>query len=356
MKKLFLFLLLMIPLNVEAYSSSASSVVLMDMDSLNVIYSENMNDIRGVASISKIMTAIVAIENADITNKVTIGKEITKAYGSGIYIKQGEEITLEALLYGLMLRSGNDAALAIANYVGGDVKQFVAMMNRKAVEIGMTNTTFNNPHGLDEDGGNLSTAYDMAILTSYAMKNETYKKIASTKSYTVKTNMNYYSWVNKHRLLHSNKYVTGGKTGFTDTARRTLVTTASLNNVNLVVVTLNDGNDFNDHISLFDEAFANYSSYQILKKGEIEIIDEKYYLDQLYIENDFYYTLNNNKKNEVLLNFKLEKKQNYNSNDCVGIVEIIINNNKVSEEKIYVQKKEKVGFWQKLKEWFNNLW
>ena len=101
----------MIPLNVKAYSSSASSVVLMDMDSSNVIYSENMNDIRGVASISKIMTAIVAIENADITNKVTIGEEITKAYGSGIYIKQGEEITLEALLYGLMLRSGNELAL-----------------------------------------------------------------------------------------------------------------------------------------------------------------------------------------------------------------------------------------------------
>ncbi len=356
MKKLFLFLLLLIPINIKAYSSSASSVVLMDMDSLNVIYSENMHNVRGVASISKIMTAILAIENADINNTVTIGEEITKAYGSGIYIKQGEEITLESLLYGLMLRSGNDAALAIATYVGGDVEQFVEMMNQKAREIGMKNTTFNNPHGLDENGGNLSTAYDMAILTSYAMKNETYRKITSTKNYTVKTNMNYYSWVNKHKLLHSTKYVTGGKTGFTDTARRTLVTTASLNNVNLVVVTLNDGDDFNDHINLFDEAFENYSNYQILKKGEIEIIDEDYYLDQLYIENDFYYTLNNNQKNEVLLNFKLEKKQDYNSHDCVGIVEIIINDKKVATENIYVLKKEKVGFWEKVKAWFRNLW
>ena len=356
MKKLVLILLLLIPINIKAYNSSASSVVLMDMDSLNVIYGENMHDVRSVASISKIMTAIVAIENADISSTVTIGDEITKAYGSGIYIKQGEELTLEALLYGLMLRSGNDAALAIANYVGGNVDNFVKMMNEKAVEIGMKNTTFNNPHGLDEDGGNLSTAYDMALLTSYAMQNENYRKIVSTKKYTLKTNMNYYSWINKHKLLHSHNYVTGGKTGFTDIAKRTLVTTASKDNVNLVVVTLNDGNDFLDHINLFEEAFDNYTNYNILKKGEIEIIDENYYTDKLYINNDFNYSLNNNEQNSILLNFKLEKKKNYNNNDEVGIVEVLINSQKVHEEKIYVEKQQTLSFWDKLKAWFNNLW
>lgn len=356
MKKLVLILLLLIPINIKAYESSASCVVLMDMDSLNVIYGENMHDVRSVASISKIMTAIVAIENSDVNSTVTIGEEITKAYGSGIYIKQGEEITLESLLYGLMLRSGNDAALAIANYVGGDIDNFVEMMNEKAVEIGMKNTTFNNPHGLDENGGNLSTAYDMALLTSYAMQNENYRKIVSTKKYTLRTNMNYYSWINKHKLLHSHNYITGGKTGFTDIAKRTLVTTASKDNINLVVVTLNDGNDFVDHINLFEEAFANYSNYNILKKGEIEIIDENYYTDKLYINNDFNYSLNNNEQNNVLLNFKLEKKKNYNNNDEVGIVEVLINNQKVHEEKIYVEKKEDLSFWDKLKAWFSNLW
>ena len=356
MKKLVLILLLLIPINIKAYESSASSVVLMDMDSLNVIYGENMHDVRSVASISKIMTAIVAIENSDVNSTVTIGEEITKAYGSGIYIKQGEEITLESLLYGLMLRSGNDAALAIANYVGGDIDNFVELMNEKAVEIGMKNTTFNNPHGLDENGGNLSTAYDMALLTSYAMQNENYRKIVSTKKYTLRTNMNYYSWINKHKLLHSHNYITGGKTGFTDIAKRTLVTTASKDNINLVVVTLNDGNDFVDHINLFEEAFANYSNYNILKKGEIEIIDENYYTDKLYINNDFNYSLNNNEQNNVLLNFKLEKKKNYNNNDEVGIVEVLINNQKVHEEKIYVEKKEDLSFWDKLKAWFSNLW
>lgn len=356
MKKLVLILLLLIPINIKAYESSASCVVLMDMDSLNVIYGENMHDVRSVASISKIMTAILAIENADVNSTVTIGEEITKAYGSGIYIKQGEEITLESLLYGLMLRSGNDAALAIANYVGGDIDNFVELMNEKAVEIGMKNTTFNNPHGLDENGGNLSTAYDMALLTSYAMQNENYRKIVSTKKYTLRTNMNYYSWINKHKLLHSHNYITGGKTGFTDIAKRTLVTTASKDNINLVVVTLNDGNDFVDHINLFEEAFANYSNYNILKKGEIEIIDENYYTDKLYINNDFNYSLNNNEQNNVLLNFKLEKKKNYNNNDEVGIVEVLINNQKVHEEKIYVEKKEDLSFWDKLKAWFSNLW
>ena len=354
MKKL-LFLILLIPISVKAYSSSATSTVLMDMDSLNVIYSNNMNDVRSVASISKIMTAIVAIENKDVNDVVTIGEGITKAYGSGIYIKQGEEITLESLLYGLMLRSGNDAALAIANYVCGDVESFVELMNKKAVELGMKNSKFNNPHGLDENGGNLSTAYDMALLTSYAMKNETYRKIVSTKKYTLRTNMNYYSWINKNKLLHSHDYITGGKTGFTDIAKRTLVTTASKDNINLVVVTLNDGNDFVDHINLFEEAFDNYTNYNILKEGEIEIIDENYYLDTLYIKNNFNYTLENI-DNKVLLNFKLEKKQNYSDDDKIGVVEVLINDKKVHEEDIYIKKKEKLSFFDKLKRWFSNLW
>lgn len=356
--KKFLLLLLIIPIRVNAYNTYATSSILMDMDSNNVIYANNIHNVRSVASISKIMTAIVAIENSNVNDIVTIGDEILSAYGSGIYIKQGEQLSLESLLYGLMLRSGNDAALAIAKYVGNDVDNFVKMMNEKAKEIGMKNTTFNNPHGLDVSGGNLSTAYDMALLTSYAMKNEEYRKIVSTKKYSLKTNMNYYSWTNKNKLLHSHPYITGGKTGFTDIARRTLVTTASKDNINLVAVTLNDGNDFNDHISLYEEAFSNYKNYQILKKGEINILDEDfYYLDKLYIENDFYYTLLNSSKNSVLLNFKLEKKYEYQDKDVVGIVEVVINGKSVHEEKIYVLKEAKrLSFWEKVKAWFNNLW
>ena len=306
----------------------------------------------------KIMTAIVAIENKNISDVVIVGDEIKDAYGSGIYIKEGEEITLEALLYGLMLRSGNDASLAIAKYVGGSVDEFVNLMNRKAEEIGMKNTVFNNPNGLDENKGNMSTAYDMALLTSYAMKNETYRKIVSTKKYTLKTNLNYYSWINKHKLLHSYQYATGGKTGFTEIAKRTLVTTATKDNINLVAVTLNDGNDFLDHKNLFEEAFKNYENYNILKRGNVSIIGEEYYQnDNLYIKNDFNITLPKG-DHKVILNYKIERKEYYENDEEIGKIEIIVDDKNVHSEPIYVIKaiEKKETFLDKVKEWFKNLW
>lgn len=350
-------MLLLLPFTVNAYDTSARNAILMDMDSKTVIYGENIHDSKPVASISKIMTAILAIESGKMQDTVTVGDEILDAYGSGIYIRQGEQLKLEDLVYGLMLRSGNDASYAIAKYVGGDVNTFIQLMNAKAKELGMNDSTFNNPNGLDDNGGNISSAYDMAILTSYVMKNEEYRKIVSTKKYTLKTNMNVYSWTNKHKLLFQKDYITGGKTGFTDVARRTLVTTASKDNVNLVVVTLNDGNDFDDHINLFEEAFGEYSNYQILQKGKIDIIDEKYYQnDQLYIEKDFRYTLKESDKNSLTLHFQLEKKHNYNDKEQVGTVKVLLNDKQIHEENIYVQKAQSLSWWEKMKAWFKNLW
>ena len=353
MKKMILFLILLCPICVNAYDTSASSTALMDMDSNNIIYSNNMNKVRSVASISKIMTAIVAIESNKLDDKVIIGDEILKSYGSNVYLSVGEELTLRDLLYALMLRSGNDASFAIANYVGGSVDNFVNLMNELAKKLNMNNTTFNNPNGLEDNGGNLSTAYDMALLTSYAMKNETYREITQTKKYKLQTNKNYYLWTNKNKLLNYD-YITGGKTGFTEIARRTLVTTASKNNINLVAVTLNDGNDFQDHLNLFKEAFENYTNYQILKRGNIEIIGEKYYPNgSFYIENDFYYTLNNN-TNNIILNIKLDKKE-YNNHDKIGNIEVIVNSKKVHDESIYILK-EDVNFIKKIRKWITNLW
>lgn len=350
-------LLLLMPFTVNAYDTSARCAILMDMDSKNVIYGENIHESRPIASISKIMTAILAIESGKMQEVVTVGEEILDAYGSGIYIRQGEQLKLEDLVYGLMLRSGNDASYAIAKYVGGDVKKFIELMNTKAKELGMNDSTFHNPNGLDDDGGNISSAYDMALLTSYAMKNEQYRKIVSTKKYTLKTNMNVYSWTNKHKLLFQKDYITGGKTGFTDVAKRTLVTTASKDNINLVAVTLNDGNDFDDHIHLFEEAFKEYSNYLILQKGRIQIIDEKYYQkDELYIENDFRYTLKENEKNSLTLHFQLEKKRDYQTNDKVGTVKVLLNDKQIHEENIYAKKGTVLTWWEKVKAWFRNLW
>lgn len=362
MKRAIFLLLLIVfccaPTLTKALDTSATSAILMDTDNNRILYAKNIHNVRSVASISKIMTAIVAIESADVKSKVTIGDEITKAYGSGIYIQVGEVLTLEDLLYGLMLRSGNDASLAIAKYVGGSVENFVEMMNKTAEKIGMKNTTFRNPNGLDEeDGGNLSSAYDMAILTSYAMKNDTYKKIVSTKKYTLKTNKNTYSWTNKNKLLRTYKYTTGGKTGFTEIARRTLVSTASKDGISLVAVTLNDGDDFHDHMNMFDYGFDNYKNYQILKAGNINIYDEKFYTKyNLYIKNDFNYLLANGEDSSVNLKFELIKDRNIENGACVGKVKVLLGDKNVHEENIYVKKKnvKKVSFFTKLKEWLND--
>lgn len=362
MKKIFflLFCFFIGINNIKAIEISATSAILMDMDGGRILYAKDIQNKRTVASISKIMTAIVAIENKDIKDEVTIGSEIEKAYGSGIYIKQGEILTLENLLYGLLLRSGNDAALSIANYVGGSVDKFVEMMNQKAKDLGMKNSVFHNPSGLDQEDGNFSTAYDMALLTSYAYKNEIFRKIIGTKSYKLTTNKNTYLWTNKHKLLKSYKYATGGKTGFTEKARRTLVTTASKDSLNLVVVTLNDGNDWQDHINLFEYGFENYQSYEIIKKGNIQIYDEVYYKDyDLYVKNNFSYAMTEEESKHIMLKFELEKKRIIENDSVVGKVKVYLFDEEIMEEDIYVREKEiekKKTNIQKLIEWFNNLW
>ena len=342
MKKIILIITLLFPFVVKGISTSATSAILMDTDNNRIIYSKNIHEVRSVASISKIMTAVLAIESGKLDDEVKINSSINKAYGSAIYIKIGEKMKLRDLVYGLMLRSGNDAALAIADYVGGSVDNFVTMMNHKAKEIGMKNSKFNNPSGLDEDKANYSTAYDMAILTSYAMKLSDYRKIAKTKEYKLETNKNNYIWHNKHKLLKLYKYTTGGKTGYTKIAKRTLVTTASKDNNNLVAVTLNDGNDFKDHMDLFDYGFENYKSYSILKKGYINIYNENYYKDyNLYIKEDFKYILDDSEKESINIKYKLKKIKKIKDRENVGSVIVNLGDKQIYTEPIYAKIKTK---------------
>ena len=188
MKKLIFLLFLLFPLKVGAISASSS--IVMDLDNGRILYQNNIHDERLIASITKIMTAVVTIEYADLDKIVEVGDEILEAYGSAIYIELGEKLTLRDLLYGLMLRSGNDAAVVIAKNVAGSMDNFAMMMNEMASKIGMKNTYFYNAHGLEEEdgSGNTSTAYDMALLTKYAMTNSEFRKIFGTRKYTVKTN------------------------------------------------------------------------------------------------------------------------------------------------------------------------
>ncbi len=345
-KYIILLIIILFPLRVNA-----TSTTLMDMDTNRVLYNSNGNDVRLIASISKIMTAIVTINNYDISNVIKIDESVLKSYGSGIYVEVGEEISVENLLYGLMLRSGNDAAIQIANTVGGSMENFVKMMNDTAKSIGMKNTNFINSSGLENDKGegNTSTSYDMALLMSYAMKNEVFKKIVSTQKKVVKTNYKTYVWYNKNKLLKNYKFCTGGKTGFTEKARRTLVTTASKDNMNFVVVTLNDPNDFSDHLNLYEEYFKKYKSYKVLDSKD-KFSNEKY-----YIKNDKYVALTQDE-------FKSIKKEvvyyDNNVSDIVGFINIKLNDKLLAKEYIYekketVKKKKKMSFIEKLKKLFN---
>ena len=313
-----------------------------------------MKKFRHFVVTMKIMTAVVAIESDKLDEIVTVGSEIKSAYGSGIYIKEGEELTLRDLLYGLMLRSGNDAALSIATYVGGDVQAFVSMMNAKAKSIGMKNSTFNNPSGLDQEKGNYSSAYDMALLMKYAYQLKEFREIVSTKKYELKTNMNYYLWNNKNKLLYMYKYANGGKTGFTEKARRTLVTTASKNNTNLVAVTLNDGNDFLDHKALFEEAFGEYNSYQILNKDKVNIVGETFYKNAyFYLKKDFTYLLKKKEIDDILIKYNLDKIDNVQSDTKVGGVKVYFKDKVIYTGDVFIKvKKEKKSFWKV----FDRLW
>ena len=329
MKKFWLFLFLLFPFSIKALS--ASSYIVMDMDSGRVLEGSNIKKESLIASTTKILTAITAIEHGNLESKVRIGSEILKSFGSGIYVQIGEELTLDDLLYGLMLRSGNDAALAIAKAVSGSVDSFVYLMNEEASNIGMENSLFINPSGLEDDSGNgnTSTVYDMALLTRYAMQNEHYQRYVSTKDIIIKSSMKTYHWYNKNKLLNTYKYCTGGKTGFTKKARRTLVTTASKNNMNLIVVTFNDGNDFNDHKSLYEKYFNNYEVIKVIDK-------EDDYGKNVKLKDDYY--LIKDKKEKVETNIVIEEESPSEQGSIVGKVEVILNGEVLGYRNLYYEK------------------
>lgn len=318
----------------------ASSYVVLDQDSGRVLKSENKDEPMLIASISKIMTCIIALENGDLNKMVKADKSILSAVGSSIYIEIGESITLKDLLYGMMLRSGNDAAVLIANSISGDMKTFSELMNQYAKKIGMKNTVFYNSNGLeDENGiGNKSSAYDMAILTSYAMKNKMFREIFKTKKYTARSDKKIYVWENKNKLLKYD-YITGGKTGYTKKAGRTLVTSATINNMHIIVVTLRDKNDWENHKSFYNFVKNNYQRTLIFNKKSFEIVDDTLFVnDKLYIKNNVVLTLNKVELSSLKIKYYLFKNKNYEEDIEIGNVKIYLNNQEVYSEPIYIKK------------------
>ena len=236
-----------------APDNSASSAILLHADTGEVLYQKNADAQMLIASTTKLMTALVVLENCALDEKVEIKPEYTAVEGSSMYLMAGETLTVGDLLYGMLLVSGNDAAHALACHCAGSIEGFAALMNEKAAELGLKNSSFKNPHGLDAEG-HYSSAADLAKIMQAAMALPDFEKIASTKSYTVGNR----TFLNHNRLLWSYKGMLGGKTGYTKAAGRSLVTCAQRDELRLICVTLSDPNDWTDHKALYDWAFESF--------------------------------------------------------------------------------------------------
>lgn len=257
MKKLIIFLmtaaLLVLPVRSAAPQGAARSMILLHGPSGRVLAEHNAHKRLPMASTTKIMTALLTLENCSMDDVVEIKGEWTRVEGSSMYLRAGEVCTVRDLLHGLMLSSGNDAALALAGHCAGDEERFVERMNEKAAALGMENTHFANPHGLPEEE-HYSSAADMARLMAAAMENEDFRAVVSARYYHREGQ----SYKNHNKLLWQCEGTTGGKTGYTRVAGRCLVSSCCRNGLELICVTLNDRNDWADHSALYDWGFAGY--------------------------------------------------------------------------------------------------
>ena len=347
-KFLFLFILFFFPLCV--FADSGTSTIVMDVDSGRILYEKKINDKSLIASITKIMTCIIVLENSDIEKEITVGDEVLSMYGTNIYVEPGEKLRIIDLLYGLMLRSGNDAAISLAyNTLGED--KFIYEMNLKAKELGMNNTIFSNPHGLDDVSGNYSTVYDMALLAKYAYKNDIYKKIISTKKYATKSSLKSYVWYNRMSLLNNYKYCVGGKNGYTPRAGKTLVSYAKKNNLTLLIVSFNDSSLYNNHESLYNYYFSKYKKYLIVDKHKFKInsLGNNY---KYYAKESFIYPLAVDEVDSIATLVKIDSN---NVDNTVGTIEIRFNGELIKVidiEKKKTQKKESCNLFCNIKNLF----
>lgn len=251
---------------------NARAAIIYDRKTKEIIWGKNENEKKAMASTTKIMTAIVVLEKGNLSDVVTISKKAANTGGSRLKINTNDKVSVLDLLYGLMLRSGNDAAVALAEYVGGSIEGFAKLMNKKAIEIGLKNTHFVTPHGLDNIE-HYTTAYELAVLTDYAMQNEKFSKIVNTKNTTISINGVARNIYNTNELLGTINGVNGVKTGFTNNAGRCLVTSCTRNGNQIITVVLGcDAKKYrtSDSIKLIEYAFKNYTRVNIEEKVKIE--------------------------------------------------------------------------------------
>ena len=264
--------------------------MVLDAATGRAIYEKEADRQSLIASTTKIMTALIVCEQCNVLDRMRIPREAVGIEGSSMYLREGEILTIQELLYGLMLSSGNDAAVALAIYCGGTVEGFAELMNDKARLLGLKNTHFENPNGLDSPG-HYSTARDLAVLAAYAMENPIFYKTVSAKTVTVGSR----SLRNHNKLLWQVEGADGVKTGFTKAAGRILVSSATRNGRRLICVTLNDPNDWADHGQLLEQGFSRYRLRRIVTAGEcvgsLEVVSGMGERVQILAAEDFDYAL-----------------------------------------------------------------
>ncbi len=344
---------LLFPCRAEALS--ARKAILLDGETGRVLYEKDADSRSLVASCTKIMTALVVAEQCNVLDRVKIPKEAVGIEGSSMYLKEGEVLTVQDLLYGLMLRSGNDAAVALAIYCGGTVEGFAGLMNDKAHRLGLTGTHFENPNGLDSPN-HYSTARDLAVLTAYAMKNPIFAQTVSTKSVRIGER----TLTNHNKLLWRVEGADGVKTGFTKAAGRILVSSATRNGRRLICVTIDDGNDWADHAALLEDGFSKYAVRTIVNQGDtlgsISILGGQKQEVELLAGEDFQFSLAQEEQPHIVLGGGEFAYAPVVQGETAGYAYVCIGDEVIGKvpllfaETVELQQEEKKPFWQR---WFS---
>ena len=331
---IIIFFMSDITLNVRADNSS---FIVMDADSGRVLYEENSMAKKPIASLTKILTCITAIENLDLNENVKIEKQWTGIEGSSIYLKEGECLTVKELLYGLMLRSGNDAATAICGYANNSDKDFISLMNKTAFCTGAVNGSFENPHGLDSPR-HYSTAFDLALISSYCMKNETFSEIVSTKKIEVGKGDCKRTLINKNKLLSVYPYAKGIKTGYTKKSGRCLASAAQKNDMTLVCVVLDYGATYGVTEKLFEDCFAKYKNVLLQAHDEpVAVYKSNGYELPCYIDKDAFYPLATDETQKISREIILTYNGGFpvKSGTEMGVINFYLENQLLFARKIY---------------------
>ncbi|RKD34540.1 D-alanyl-D-alanine carboxypeptidase family protein [Thermohalobacter berrensis] len=317
---------------------NGKSGILIERNSGRILYSYNPHLKLPMASTTKIMTALLALDYGNLDDIVKVKRSAVGIEGSSIYLKTGEEITLRDLVYGLMLRSGNDAAVAIAEHISGSVNKFAQLMNKRAKEIGAKNTNFTNPHGLHNDN-HYTTAYDLAIITREALKNEEFRKIVKTNLWVANRPINKYFY-NKNKTIRQYEGGDGVKIGYTTRAGRCLVASATRNNMQLIAVVLDDYSWFNDCYKLFDYGFSNYKPMVIYEKNQfiknIKVLNGKSNNLQVVADKTVLLPLKEEEKKDIKTIIKLPKeiKAPIKKGQVIGKIKVFLEGKLISSNNL----------------------